>query len=184
MDFSKEQQAAIDGMISKRVGEIKTKHEKELAEAVEQAEAKAGREIETLKAEKQTLEASRGQDSERIRRALLKAEVAQVGAVNTVQVLKLVNENFKLGEDGELVVVDDEGTPQLDESGRPHTAGGFIEKFLTDNPHLARAASRAGGGSFMNHGTGATNTMRRASFDALDASRKTNFVRSGGQVTD
>ena len=32
MDFSKEQQATIDAMINKRVGEIKAKHEKELAD--------------------------------------------------------------------------------------------------------------------------------------------------------
>ncbi|HBG45353.1 MAG TPA: hypothetical protein DDW94_00005 [Deltaproteobacteria bacterium] len=184
MDFSKEQQATIDAMINKRVGEIKAKHEKELAEAVVQAEAKAQGEIETLRAGNDTLQKERDGQNERIRKALLQAEVASTGAVNGIQVAKLINENIAIGEDGVLEVVDEKGVVRLDEAGSPLSVKTYLEGFLTDNPHLAKAAPTAGAGTFMRHNAGETKTMRRADFDRLDAPRKTTFVRSGGQLKE
>src|SRR3990172_9722640 len=184
MNFNEEQQAHVDKLISKKYAEAMNKAEAKAAEQLAAAEAKHAGEVQTLKAENETLKAERGQQSERIRLALLKAEISQTGAViNAVQVMKLINENFKLVEDGELVVIDDKGTPQLDESGKPHTAGTFIEKFLADNLHLVKAAGNPGAGSFgarFDAGVaGAAKTMRRAQFDALDASRRKTFIQTG-----
>lgn len=187
MEFNEEQQKAIDKMISRRVAEIKTKHEAELAEKIAEAKAEADKEVTTLKAEVEQLKAREGESNDRIRRALLKAEVAGTSAVNTDQVLKLVDEDFTLGEDGTLRVVDGEGNTRLDEAGSPLSVKAYLEGFLTDNPHLARSTPRTGSGS-----VGATwaagmvggRTKTRGEFDAMDPAQKTNYIRSGGTLAD
>ena len=74
------------------------------------------------------------------------------------------------------------------QAGRPLSVKAYLEGYLADNPHLAKAAPLSGAGSqsstFLSTGMGAARTMRRAEFDKLDASRKTTFIQSGGSIKD
>lgn len=187
MNFTDEQQAHVDGLIKKKYAEAHAKAEAKAAEQLTAAEAKHAGEVQTLKAENESLKAERGQQNERIRTALLKAEIAQTSAVNVSQVMKLIGDSVITGDDGELKVVDEKGLISLDEAGRPLSVKTYLEGFLKDNPHLARTAGLPGAGSMSStsfHGAGAAKTMRRAEFNELDATRKKTFIKSDGQLKD
>lgn len=187
MNFTDEQQAHVDGLIKKKYAEAHAKAEAKAAEQLAAAEAKHAGEVQTLKAENESLKAERGQQNERIRTALLKSEIAQTSAVNVNQVMKLIGDSVITGDDGELKVVDEKGLISLDEAGRPLSVKTYLEGFLKDNPHLVKAAPSTGSGSMGStfFSTGAAGrTMNRAEFDRMDSARKTNYLQSGGQLKD
>lgn len=185
MDFTPEQQKGIDGLINKRIAEVKTKAEALASEQLAEAAAKHVEETNTLRAEVEKLRASQGESRERVRRALLKAEVSQLNVVNAEQVMKLVNESFVISEDGKLEVIDDAGKAKFDAEGKPETAKTFIEGFLAENLHLQKATRLKGSGSSsVLSFSGATKTMRRAEFNGLSASQRTDYVQSGGRLIE
>lgn len=187
MNFNEEQQAHIDKLISKKYAEAMSKAEAKAAEQLSAAEAKFATDTQTLTTEIEKLRAAQGESNERVRQALLKAEIAQSSAVKVDQVMKLIGDSVVTGDDGDLKVVDDKGVVRLDEAGRPLSVKTYLEGFLHENPHLAKAAPSMGSGSFkppFGIGEAGATSMRRRDFDALDASRKTNLIQSGVRLTD
>lgn len=186
MNFTEEQQAHIDSIIKKKYAEAHAKAEAKAAETTAAADVKHAEELNTLKAELEKLKASRGESNERMRRALLKAEVAQTSAVNTEQVIKLVSDNIKFGDDGNLTVVDESGVDRLDDTGKPYSVKEFVSEFLDANPHLKQASRSMGAGSVSPsfYNAGAAKTMRRAEFDKMGRAQQADYIRFGGSLAD
>lgn len=186
--FDEEQQAHIDGLIKKKYAEAHAKAEAKAAEQVVAAEMKHAEETQTLRAELEKLKASQGESNERIRKALLQAEIAGAGAVNETQVAKLISDEIAIGDDGALKVVDEKGVARLDASGKPLSVKIYLEAFLKDNPHLRRSTGTTGSGSTGAIGfdglVRAANTMRRGDFDGLSPQMKHNFLTTGGRLAD
>lgn len=188
MELDAKTQAFVDGLINKRIAEVKSKHESAMAAAVAEAEAKVQGEIESLRAAVQKYESERTESNERVRQALLEAAIVRSNAVNEKQVAKLIGDNIAIGNDGSLQVVDDKGNTRLDEAGRPYGVQEFVKEYLDDNPHLVKASRSTGAGSmsatFFSSGMGAAKTIRRGEFDEMDPAQKSNFIQSGGSLTD
>lgn len=189
MDFTPEQQAHVDSLIKKKYAEVYSKAEQKAAETIAAAEAKYIEDLNTLRGQVDSLTASQGENKERVRQALLKAEVAQSSAVNSQQVMKLINDNIIIGEDGNLAVVGADGGELFTAEGRPYEVRVFVSEYLDQNPHLQRAARSTGAGSIGAigpfSGTGAAKTsMRRGEFNNLSASQKSNFIQAGGRLTE
>jgi hypothetical protein len=64
---------------------------------------------------------------------------AQFGAVNPNQVKALLKSNVKLGETGEVEVLDDKGTVRYSDKGQPFKVEDLVKEFLDQNPHFKAA---------------------------------------------
>jgi len=74
-------------------------------------------------------------------------------AVNPEQVARLVRENVKMSETGEVEVIDPKtGQTRYTDNGDPLTIDGLVSEFLTTNPHFV-SAGQPGGGSKSNTNT-------------------------------
>jgi hypothetical protein len=74
-------------------------------------------------------------------------------AVNPEQVARLVRDNIKMSETGEVEVVDPKtGQTRYTDNGDPLTVDGLVGEFLQSNPHFV-SAGQPGGGSKSNTGT-------------------------------
>jgi len=74
-------------------------------------------------------------------------------AVNPEQVARLVRENVKMSETGEVEVIDPKtGQTRYTDNGDPLTIDGLVGEFLQTNPHFV-SAGQPGGGSKYNTGT-------------------------------
>jgi len=75
-------------------------------------------------------------------------------AVNPEQVARLVRENVKMSETGEVEVIDPKtGQTRYTDNGDPLTIDGLVGEFLTTNPHFV-SAGQPGGGSKSNTNPG------------------------------
>ena len=71
-------------------------------------------------------------------------------AVNPDQVARLVRDNVKMSETGEVEVIDPKtGQTRYTDNGDPLTIDGLVTEFLTTNPHFV-SAGQPGGGSKSN----------------------------------
>lgn len=187
MNFNEEQQAHVDSLIKKKYAEAYSKAEQKAAETIAAAEAKYKEELDTLKGQVASLQAVQGESNERVRQALLKAEVSQLNAVNAEQVMKLTNDSVIIGADGKLTVVDAEGKARFTAEGKEMTVKEFISEFLDANPHLKLAPLLRGAGSMSAtslHGTGVAKTIKRGEFDKMGSAQKSNFINSGGRLIE
>jgi hypothetical protein len=74
-------------------------------------------------------------------------------AVNPEQVARLVRENIKMSDTGEVEVIDPKtGQTRYTDNGDPLTVDGLVSEFLNTNPHFVQAG-QPGGGSKSNTGT-------------------------------
>ena len=74
-------------------------------------------------------------------------------AVNPEQVARLVRENVRMSESGEVEVVDPKtGQTRYTDNGDPLNIDGLVGEFLQSNPHFV-SAGQPGGGSKSNTGT-------------------------------
>ena len=64
---------------------------------------------------------------------------AQLGAVNPKQVQALLKPNLRLGESGEVEVLDDKGTVRYSDKGVPFKVEDLVKEFLDTNPHFKAA---------------------------------------------
>jgi hypothetical protein len=64
---------------------------------------------------------------------------ARYRAVNPDQVKALVKTNLRLGQDGEVEVLDREGKVRYDDSGRPLSVDSYVQSWLQENPHFVQA---------------------------------------------
>lgn len=72
-------------------------------------------------------------------------------AVNPNQVSQLLKSNTRLSDDGNVEVLDDNGTPRYNDSGDLLSVNEMVAEFLTANPHMVKA-SQGGTGSMGNAG--------------------------------
>lgn len=66
---------------------------------------------------------------------------AKYKAVNPEQVVQLIRNNVRLGENGGAEVVDANGTVRYDDAGKPISVEEYVQDFLTGNPHFVAAAA-------------------------------------------
>ncbi len=64
---------------------------------------------------------------------------AQLGAVNPRQVQALLKSNLRLGETGEVEVLDEKGTVRYSDKGKPFGVEDLVREFLDTNPHFKSA---------------------------------------------
>jgi RNase P/RNase MRP subunit p29 len=86
-------------------------------------------------------------------------------AINPEQVARLVRENIKMSEAGEVEVIDSKtGQTRYTEDGDPLTVDGLVSEFLQTNPHFV-TAGQPGGGSKSNT---QTNGVQSVDVNKLD----------------
>lgn len=61
-------------------------------------------------------------------------------AVNPNQVVQLIRNQVRLGENGSAEVVDSSGVQRYDSKGNPVTVDALVQEFLSSNPHFVAAA--------------------------------------------
>jgi hypothetical protein len=64
---------------------------------------------------------------------------AKLGAVNPKQVQALLKPNLRLGESGEVEVLDEKGTVRYSDKGQPFKVEDLVREFLDGNPHFKAA---------------------------------------------
>lgn len=64
---------------------------------------------------------------------------AQFKAVNPQQVVQLIRNQVRLGENGQAEVVDSNGMVRYDDAGNPLKPEALVQEFLTANPHFVSA---------------------------------------------
>lgn len=64
---------------------------------------------------------------------------AQLGAVNPNQVKALLKPNLRLGESGDVEVLDEKGTVRYSDKGQPFRVEDLVKEFLDQNPHFKAA---------------------------------------------
>ena len=64
---------------------------------------------------------------------------AKFGAVNPQQVKQLLKPNLRLGESGEVEVLDEKGTVRYSDKGQPFRVEDLVKEFLDQNPHFKSA---------------------------------------------
>ncbi len=69
----------------------------------------------------------------------LVSTAAQLGAVNPKQVQALLRPNLRLGESGEVEVLDEKGTVRYSDKGQPFRVEDLVKEFLDNSPHFKAA---------------------------------------------
>lgn len=64
---------------------------------------------------------------------------AQFGSVNPNQVKALLKSNVRIGESGDVEVLDDKGTVRYSDKGQPFRVEDLVKEFLDSNPHFKAA---------------------------------------------
>ena len=78
-------------------------------------------------------------------------------AVNPQQVVRLLKDQIRLSDGGDVEIVDDNGGARYSESGSLMTVDDLVNEFLTTNPHFVSAGpSGSGSGGGVGKSTGAT----------------------------
>lgn len=143
--------------LEKRYAGVDVEHYRKLTAAEEQQQledAKAKGEFEkilkdTVSKKDSTIEQLRNElHSVKIDGAVLSA-ANKGGAINAQQVVALVKSQIKLGDDGNVEIVDSNGNPRYNEKGDPMSVDGLVTEFLETNPHF-KAATPGGTNSQSN----------------------------------
>lgn len=69
----------------------------------------------------------------------LLSAAAKYNAVNAEQVKSLLNQNIRLGESGDVEVVDSKGSVRYNDKGEPIGVEDLVKEFLDTNPHFKLA---------------------------------------------
>ena len=64
---------------------------------------------------------------------------AQYGSVNPSQVKALLKSNVRIGESGDVEVLDEKGTVRYSDKGQPFRVEDLVKEFLDTNPHFKAA---------------------------------------------
>jgi hypothetical protein len=133
--------------LEKRYNGVDPEHYKELASAEEQKkleDAKAKGEFEkilkdTVSKKDSTIEQLRSElHSVKVDGAVLSA-ANKNGAINAQQVVALVKNQIRLGDDGNVEIIDNNGQPRYNEKGEPYNVELLISEFLENNAHFKSA---------------------------------------------
>lgn len=118
------------------------------------------------------------------RNAAIISAASKADAVNPTQLAKLVADNVVHDEDGEIVVLRDNGKPWLSKKGEPITVDDFVLEFLADkaNAHLKKGSGKAGSGSSsQNNGKGSKTPQGAPKTPAQAQNHLTNFFAKHGR---
>ncbi len=133
--------------LEKRYNGVDPEHYKELASAEEQKkleDAKAKGEFEkilkdTVSKKDSAIEQLRSElHSVKIDGAVLSA-ANKNGAINAQQVVALLKNQIRLGDDGNVEIIDDNGQLRYTEKGEPYDVQLLVNDFLQNNPHFKSA---------------------------------------------
>jgi hypothetical protein len=83
----------------------------------------------------------------------LVSAAAQLRAVNAEQVKQLLKNSVRLGDTGEVEVLDDKGQVRYTDKGTPYQVNDLVGEFLKANPHFV-AAGATTSNSRSSHGRG------------------------------
>jgi len=83
----------------------------------------------------------------------LVSAAAQLRAVNAEQVKQLLKNSVRLGESGDVEVLDDKGQVRYSDKGTPFAVQDLVGEFLKNNPHFV-AAGATTSNSRNSHGRG------------------------------
>jgi hypothetical protein len=159
-------QEEVDNMMARTKGAIQKKYEKTLAELGDIDEL---RQLKTTHEQQQLeLQKKRGdfdriiadlaakKDAEIQRRDQIIREytvdvplvtaAANYKAVNAEQVRTLLKPSVRLGEDGQVEIVDKEGKVRYSDSGQPFKVEDLVKEFLDTNPHFKAATPATSSG--------------------------------------
>ena len=158
-------QTELEGIIEQRLARERKKFQKQiegvdLDEARQLLQAKEQAEIERQKEkgefEKVLQQLAEKKDNEisqyktklqeiQVDGALINA-ASQNNAVSPDQVVALLKSKTRLGEDGSVEILDNDGSVRYNDSGTPMQVNDLVSEFLTANPHFVKA-SPSGTGS-------------------------------------
>jgi hypothetical protein len=159
-------QEEVDNMMARTKGAIQKKYEKTLADLGDIDEL---RQLKTTHEQQQLeLQKKRGdfdriiadlaakKDAEIQRRDQIIREytvdvplvtaAANYKAVNAEQVRTLLKPSVRLGEDGQVEIVDKEGKVRYSDSGQPFRVEDLVKEFLDTNPHFKAATPATSSG--------------------------------------
>lgn len=152
-------QDQVDDMMARTKGAVQKKYEKTLADLGdidELRQLKATHEQQQLDLQKKRgefdsiLKSMVDKKDEEIRKRddIIKSytvdmplvnTAAQLGAVNPKQVQALLKSNLRLGDGGEVEVLDEKGTVRYSDKGVPFRVEDLVKEFLDSNPHFKAA---------------------------------------------
>ena len=152
-------QDEVDNMMARTKGAVQKKYEKTLADLGdidELRQLKATHEQQQLELQKKRGDfdkiiadlAAKKDEEIRKRDEIIKNytvdmplvnTAAQLGAVNPKQVQALLKSNLRLGETGEVEVLDEKGTVRYSDKGQPFRVEDLVKEFLDTNPQFKSA---------------------------------------------
>ena len=92
-------------------------------------------------------------------------------AINPEQVVRLVKDQVKLNDAGDVEVVDKNGTPRYAESGELLTVDNLVKEFLDSNPHFI-SAGPSGSGAKSNTQTDGVKPVDISKLDMKDPAQR------------
>tara|TARA_R110000796_G_scaffold43877_2_gene107525 strand:+ start:4621 stop:5304 length:684 start_codon:yes stop_codon:yes gene_type:complete len=133
--------------LEKRYNGVDPDHYKELASAEEEKrleDAKAKGEFEKILKETVT---SKDNAINQLRTELTSVKVdgavlsaaSKAGAINAQQVVSLVKNQIRLGDDGNVEILSKEGQPRYNDKGEPMSVDSLVSEFIQANPHFKSA---------------------------------------------
>jgi len=96
-------------------------------------------------------------------------------AINPEQVVRLVKDQVKLNDTGDVEVVDKNGTPRYAESGEPLTVDMLVKEFLDTNPHFI-SAGPSGSGAKSNTQTDGVKPVDITKLDMKDPAQRAIYA--------
>jgi len=177
--------------LEKRFAGVDPEHYKELVSVEEQKkleDAKAKGEFEkilkdTVSKKDSTIEQLRSElHSVKVDGAILSA-ANKAGAINAQQVAALVKGQIRLGDDGNVEVIDNNGNPKYTEKGDPMTVENLVSGFIDENPHF-RTATAGGSGSVSNVKPNKVEAVDLATLDMTNPENRKKYqeLRNKGLV--
>ena len=123
-------------MEEKQQAELERQKEKgEFEKVLKQVTEKKDQQLQTMQQKLQEIQ---------IDGALVNA-ASQNGAVNPQQVVQLLKGQTRLNEDGQVEVLDNDGSVRYNDNGQPIGVNDLAAEFLTANPHFVKATAGGAG---------------------------------------
>jgi len=159
-------------MEEKQQAELERQKEKgEFEKVLKQVTEKKEMQIQTLSQKLQEIQ---------VDGALINA-ASQNNAVNPQQVVQLLKGQTRLNEDGQVEVLDSDGSVRYNDSGSPLSVNELVNDFLTANPHFVKASV---GGTGSKGAAGGSTPKPQSVADMLanwDSGGKEAFAASKGK---
>lgn len=187
-------QSEVDKIVEKRLARERAKYEKKYAgvdpeEARKLIEEKEQQELEKQKQrgefDKILKETAEKKDAiiQKMQTELTKTRIddaliqsaSEQQAIKPDQVVNLLRNKVKLGEDGKPEIIGENNAPMYNDKGELLTIDDFVGKFLDDNPHF-RNANPSGSGSNGNVGGSTPKPFNLADLDMTNPKDRQKYA--------